>query len=148
MCDLKRAAASSTGFALVEVLVAVLVFSIALAGGLRSQLGALAATRDTLAKARAGRLLEDLVQRGLGQSLAGLAPATLPIVDVAPPPGAPPALGAWASLPQDGLVDARLCILRRGSLLEVAIAWRPYGRPVPVACDGAAPRVVAYLAAP
>ncbi|MEQ8265257.1 prepilin-type N-terminal cleavage/methylation domain-containing protein [Pseudohaliea sp.] len=143
-----RAAASRQGFALVEVLVALLVFSIAIAGALRAQLGALAATRDTLAQVRASRSLQDLVQRGLGENLAMLAPASLPVAGGDPLPGAAAALGGWASLVQDGLVDARLCILRRGVLLEVAIAWRPFAPAVPVACDGAAPRVVAYLVAP
>jgi hypothetical protein len=129
----------------VEVLVALLVFSIAIAGGLRAQLGALAATRDTLAQVRAGRLLQDLVQRGLGESLAALAPATLPVLDGAP--GTPLPLQDWSSQLPDALVDARLCVLPRGSLLEVAIAWRTSAPAVPVACDGAAPRVVAYLVA-
>lgn len=146
MCGLRRAPASRKGFALVEVLVALLVFSIAIAGGLRAQLGALAATRDTLVKVRAGRLLEDLVQRGLGESLAVLAPATLPIIDGAP--HTPPPLQDWSSQLPDALVDASLCILRRDSLLEVAIAWRPYTPAAAVACDDAAPRVVAFLVAP
>lgn len=146
MCGLKRSPALPTGFALVEVLVALLVFSVAIAGGLRAQLGALAATRDTLAKVRAGRLLEDLVQRGPGESLAVLAPGTVSLIDGAP--DAPPALEDWSSQLHDGLVDAGLCILRRGAVLEVAISWRPYTPAAPGACAGGAPRVVAYLVAP
>jgi prepilin-type N-terminal cleavage/methylation domain-containing protein len=141
-----RAPASPQGFALMEVLVALLVFSVAIAGALRGQLGALAATRDTLAKVRAGRLLQDLVQRGLAESLAELAPATLPLIDGAP--DAPPALDDWSSQLQGALVDSRLCILRQGAVLEVAISWRPYAPAAPDACAGGAPRVVAYLVAP
>ncbi len=143
MCGLKPAPASRRGFALVEVLVALLVFSIAIAGGLRAQLGALAATRDTLAQVRAARLLRDLAQRGLGESLAPLAPATLSIAGGDP---APDALEDWASQLQ-GLADARLCIRQRGVLLEVAMAWRPYAPAVPVDCAGAGPRVVALMVA-
>jgi hypothetical protein len=130
----------------VEVLVALLVFSIAIAGGLRAQLGALAATHDTLAYVRAGRLLQDLVLRGPGESLAVLAPATLSFIDGAP--DAPPALEDWSSQLQDGLVDVGLCILRRGAVLEVAISWRPLSLAAPNACTAGAPRVVAYLVAP
>lgn len=148
MFGLSGVPASRKGFALVEVLIALLVFSIAIVGGLGAQLGALAATRDTLAQVRASRLLQDLVQRGLGDTLSTLAPAALPINDVAPAPDFPATLGAWASQLQGGLVDARLCILRRGALLEVTIAWRPYTPTDAVSCDGAAPRVVAHLVVP
>ncbi|HKK22454.1 MAG TPA: prepilin-type N-terminal cleavage/methylation domain-containing protein, partial [Pseudohaliea sp.] len=106
-------AVACRGFALAEVLVALLLFSLAIAGGLRAQLGALTGTRDTLWQARAGRLLQDLAQRdGAGQLLA-LAPATLPL---AGPPAAlnlPPAIGEWVAValaPQARPPGAALCL--------------------------------------
>jgi prepilin-type N-terminal cleavage/methylation domain-containing protein len=136
------------GFALVEVLVALLVFSIAIAGGLRAQLGAMTATRDTLSQLRAVRLLEDLVHRSDVGSLAMLAPAALPVAGSAGGPDLPDALADWAGQRGATLADARLCILRRGALLEVSLAWRSSRTITPVTCSGDAPQVLAHVVAP
>jgi Tfp pilus assembly protein PilV len=131
-----------------EVLVALLVFSIAVVGALRAQLGALTATRDTVAQLRASRLLEDLVQRGDSERLALLAPATLMISGRAVAPANPIALDDWAAQWQAGPLEARLCIVPQGELLEVAISWQSSRTPAAPACAGGAPRVVAHMVAP
>jgi len=136
------------GFALVEVLVALLVFSVAIAGGLRAQLGAMTATRDTLSQLRAVRLLEDLVHRRDAESLARLAPAVLPVAGSAGGPDLPDALADWAGQPGATLADAKLCIRSRGALLEVSLAWRSSRTVAPVTCSGDAPQVLAHVVAP
>ena len=118
-----------------ELLVALLVFSIGLAGGLQAQLGALLATRDTLAQARAGRLLQDLVQRDGVAELAALAPASLRLAVA--DPGLPAALSAWGAVvaaPTARPPAAMLCLARRGPTLELAIAWRSARGAGAVAC--------------
>jgi Tfp pilus assembly protein PilV len=59
------------GMVLVEVLVALLLFSVAISGSLQTQLRALGSTRANLAQAQATRLLQDLTQRGAAGTLAG-----------------------------------------------------------------------------
>lgn len=144
---LSETQSSCHGFALVELLVALLVFSIAIAGGLRAQLGALAATRDTLARLQAARLLDDLVQRGDVENLAALAPVTLPLAEHAAGISPSAALHAWAVQLQAIPPEASLCLSRRGALLEVAIAWRSSRTVTPVACAGPVPKVVAHMVA-
>jgi len=133
----------------VELLVALLVFSIAIAGGLRAQLGALVATRDTLAQARAGRLLQDLAKREGVVDLAALAPASLPLA--AAGSSLPAGLGAWAAVaaaPEARPPAAMLCLAQRGPSLELALAWRGAGSAETVSCSGGAPRVTAWVVAP
>lgn len=139
---------AAQGFALAEVLVALLVFSIAIAGGLRAQLGALTATRDTLAQLRAARLLDDLVQRGDAAELSALAPASLPLAAGPSEPAPPRALDDWSLQLQSGLPAARLCLAPRGALLEVALAWQSSRSAEPPGCGNGAPRVAAHVVVP
>ena len=148
MHRVKGASTVGPGFALVEVLVALLVFSLGIAGGLRAQLGALTATRDTLAQLRAVRALDDLVQRGDASGLASLAPAALPIAGNAAASAHPAGLDDWAAHLEASPLEARLCIRHRGSLIEVAIVWQSSRDAVPPGCAGDAARVVAYMVAP
>jgi len=131
------------GLALVEVLFALLVFSLALAGGLRAQLAALTATRDTLARGQAVRLLQDLVQRDGLSALAGFAPASLPL-----PPAAslalPDILEDWraaSARSQAGPPAAVLCITRNDPLLELAITWLGPDAHSGGSCASGSPRV-------
>ena len=119
MRGLSRRSSMPAGFALVEVLVALLVFSIAIAGGLRAQLGALSGTRDTLLHLRASRLLQDLVQREGVEALAELAPASLAVVDGTRTADALRPLGDWASQLQGSLAEATLCLDREDELVEI-----------------------------
>ena len=148
MRSLSRRSSMPAGFALVEVLVALLVFSIAIAGGLRAQLGALSGTRDTLLHLRASRFLQDLVQREGVEALAELAPASLAVVDGTRTADALRPLSDWASQLQGSLAEATLCLDREDELVEVAIAWRSARTPGPVVCSEGGPRVTAYVVAP
>lgn len=148
MRSVSRRWSRPSGFALAEVLVALLVFSIAIAGGLRAQLGALSGTRDTLLHLRASRLLQDLVQREGVAALATLAPGSLALADAARAAGALQPPGTWASQLEGTLAGAALCVDREDGLVEVTIAWPSAHAPGPVACGKDGPRVAAYVVAP
>lgn len=123
---------------------ALFLFSLMLAGGLRTQLLALGATRDALFHARALRSLQDLVRRESVVALLPLAPASgvaavpLGADGAAPPAGVP---GDWlaASGPQwRGPPAATLCVERAGPVLELALAWPAFGRPDAIGAAGCA----------
>jgi type II secretory pathway pseudopilin PulG len=111
------------GMVLVEVLVALLLFSIAVSGSLQTQLRALGSTRANLAQAQATRLLQDLTQRGAAGTLAALAPTSLRLATR--PTGMPPGpFRHWlASVPATGsaLGPAALCIARTPAVLRLSI---------------------------
>jgi type II secretory pathway pseudopilin PulG len=150
MLGLAAALQRARGYALVEALVALMVFSLAMAGALRVQLGALTATRDTLAQARAGRLLQDLAQRDGLASIAALVPASMPLAPTAGAvlSGIP---GDWRRLAapaQAGPPAGRLCIDRVGPLLEFAIAWQGTDGLPGGGCDDGSRRVTLLVVAP
>ncbi|MHA7816198.1 MAG: hypothetical protein ACX93N_06965 [Pseudohaliea sp.] len=145
MC-LKGLGRVGRGVALLEVLVALLVFSIAGLGGLRAQLGALAATRDTLAQARAGRLVLDIAQRHGAAELAGIAPASLPLAAIdRTVPAAFHALEAAGGGPAWRAPASRLCLARTGSTLALSIAWRASELSGGVSCADGGQRVTAWV---
>jgi type II secretory pathway pseudopilin PulG len=125
------------GMVLVEVLVALLLFSVAISGSLQTQLRALGSTQANLAQAQATRLLQDLTQRGAAVTLAGLAPTSLPLSPT-PATVAPGPLRDWLTVvPATGsaLGPAALCIAWEPDVLRLSIERRDPRMPASGDCD-------------
>lgn len=131
------------GMAMVEVLVALLVFSLALAGALEAQLRAFSSTRSTVAALRGLRLVADLAQREGVATLAAGAPVSLPLTEVPAVPGMTRSVARWfvaAAEPQVAPTAAVLCVERAGPVLRLSLAWPPPGESAVPGCGAAARR--------
>jgi len=108
------------GFALTEFLAAFLVFSLSLAGALTVQLEAWNASRETLLRKDAMRLLEAIIA-----APPALVPAQAPVQDlrsvlaqVSPAAQIPEPVWAAAALDR-----ATVCVASQGAVARVTIAW-------------------------
>lgn len=109
------------GVAMIEFLIALLLFSLVMAGGLQVQLRALQLTRETLAWHAALSLLQSLVNHEAARGLSMVAPADINLAqlrdgDAFPGLASPSALG---HLPQ----DARLLVQQSTIATEFALLW-------------------------